>query len=88
MSSEPLKWPFRADGDTVLDAGGRFVAACESDDTAKLVAASTWLYLYWLATTDIFRDAGAGRAPSERQYNRVAGYAEECEKALKGYKPR
>ena len=83
-----LKWPFASDGDTVRDDGGQFVAACESAGTAQLVAAAPWLYLYWLATTDIFRGAGAGRAPSERQYCRVAEYAEKCEAALKGWKTR
>ncbi len=81
------KWPYRADGDTVRDMNGAFVAAARSEKAAKLLAASPWLYLFWKAASEIFRNAGAGCAPHERQINRVAGYSEKCAEALEGWRP-
>ena len=41
------KWPYHADGETVRDYAGEFVAAAESESTARFLAAVPVLYLYY-----------------------------------------
>lgn len=68
------KWPFKADGEIVRDFKGKFVAACESENVARLVAAAPLLYLHWKST----------RLDNKRMAD---SYAEQAESALKGWKP-
>ncbi|MBP5545199.1 MAG: hypothetical protein ILM98_14075 [Kiritimatiellae bacterium] len=67
------KWPFTADGETVRDYHGEFVAACSNESVARLLAAPL-LYLHWKST----RLDNKAMADS---------YAEQVESALKGWKP-
>ena len=68
------KWPYHADGETVRDFAGDFVAAAESESTARFLAAVPVLYLYYKAVETV-------------QDNRIATLREEVQKALANWTP-
>jgi hypothetical protein len=81
------KWPYHADGETVRDFAGDFVAAAESESTARFLAAVPMLYLYYKAVETVLDELRQAGSLDERQDNRIYTVREEVTKALANWSP-
>ena len=81
------KWPYHADGETVRDYAGNFVAAAESERVAVLLAAAPLLYLYYKAVETVVGELRQSGSLDERQDNRIYTVREEVTKALANWSP-
>ena len=81
------KWPYHADGETVRDFAGEFVAAAESEGTARFLAAVPVLYLYYKAVATVLDELRQARLLEPGQDNRILTLREEVEKALANWTP-
>ena len=81
------KWPYHADGETVRDFAGDFVAAAESEGTARFLAAVPVLYLYYKAVETVLDELRQSHFLEDGQDNRISTLREEVEKALANWSP-
>lgn len=81
------KWPYHADGETVRDYAGEFVAAADSERVAVLLAAAPLLYLYFKAVETILDELRQAKILEPGQDNRISTLREEVQKALAGWTP-
>ena len=81
------KWPYHADGETVRDYGGDFLAAAESESTARFLAAAPVLYLYYRAVETILAELRQAHFLEDGQDNRISTLRGEVEKALAEWTP-
>ena len=81
------KWPYHADGETVGDYAGEFVAAAESESTARFLAAVPILYLYYKAVETVLDELRQAHFLEDGQDNRIATLREEVQKALANWTP-
>lgn len=81
------KWPYHADGETVRDYAGEFVAAAESEGTARFLAAVPVLYLYYKAVETVLDELRQAQLLEKGQDNRIHTLREEVQKALANWTP-
>ena len=81
------KWPYHADGETVRDYAGEFVAAADSERVAVLLAAAPLLYLYYKAVETVLDELRQSHFLEDGQDNRIATLREEVQKALANWTP-
>ena len=81
------KWPYHADGETVRDYAGEFVAAASSEHEARLLAAAPMLYLHYKAVETILDELRQAQFLEPGQDNRISTLREEVQKALAGWTP-
>ena len=81
------KWPYHADGETVRDYAGEFVAAADSERVAVLLAAAPLLYLYFKAVETILDELRQAQFLEPGQDNRISTLREEVQKAIAGWTP-
>lgn len=81
------KWPYHADGETVRDFAGDFVAAADNERVAVLLAAAPLLYLHFKAVETVLDELRQAGSLDERQDNRIYTVREEVQKALANWSP-
>lgn len=81
------KWPYHADGETVRDFAGDFVAAAVNEHEARLLAAVPVLYLYYKAVETVLDELRQAQLLEKGQDNRIHTLREEVQKALAGWTP-
>ena len=81
------KWPYHADGETVRDYAGEFVAAAVNEHEARLLAAAPVLYLYYKAVETVLDELRQSHFLEDGQDNRISTLREEVEKALAKWTP-
>ena len=85
MSS--AKWPYHADGDTVRDYAGEFVAAAVNEHEARTLAAAAVLHLHYTAVETVLDELRQAHFLEDGQDNRIATLREEVQKALANWTP-
>ena len=81
------KWPYHADGETVRDYAGEFVAAADNERVAVLLAAAPLLYLHFKAVETVLDELRQAHFLEDGQDNRIATLREEVQKALANWTP-
>ena len=81
------KWPYHADGETVRDYAGEFVAAAVNEHEARLLAAAPVLHLHYRAVETVLDELRQAQLLEKGQDNRIHTLREEVQKALAGWTP-
>ena len=81
------KWPYHADGETVRDLAGEFVAAAVNEHEARLMAAAPVLYLHYRAVETVLEELRQSQLLEKGQDNRISTLRDEVEKALANWTP-